>query len=75
MMAVAINEGTAIVAKKFGIFVFKAGIVLSVLYMLGWTYAHSNPQEYYGIIPFSEALTIASVPAIIGTVLGAIFTA
>ena len=64
---------TAIVAKKFGIFLFKAGLVLNVLYVLAWFYAHSNPGEYGNIIPLSEALEIGAIPTIAGAVCAVIF--
>ena len=62
-------------AKKFGIFLFRGGLVLNILYLLGWFYAHSNPQEYYGIIPLSEALEIGAIPTIIGAICAVIFSA
>lgn len=61
-------------AKKFGLFLFKGGIALSVIYMLGWIYASSNPQDYYGIISFKEAFTIGMIPTIIGAICAALFS-
>ena len=61
-------------AKAFGILLFKIGMVLNVLYVLTWFYAHSHPEEYYGIIPQSEALEIGSIPTIIGAVCAVIFS-